>query len=220
MTEVGNRMFSEPGNTQRKGGRLPREERRNQLLAAATEIFVTRGYHAAQMDEISERAGVSKPVLYQHFPGKLDLYIAVQERYLDSLLSGVRNALASTTDNRERIRAAIAAYYEFVDHESEGFRLVFESDIRSEPTVSKRVDETLTACGDEIFRLISEDSGLDAARSRIIAEALVGMSQQTARWWLDADRPITKNEAVDMTVLLAWGGMARVPLQHPGHALQ
>ncbi len=174
---------------------------------------MTRGYHAAGMDEISERAGVSKPVLYQHFPGKLELYLAVLELFLDSLRSGVENALASTTNNRQRIRAAIAAYYDFVDPESEGFRLVFESDIRSEPKVAKRVEDTLEACADAIFDLIFADSGLDAARSRIIAEALVGMSQQTARWWLDADRPISKAEAVDMTVGFAWGGMARVPLQ-------
>jgi AcrR family transcriptional regulator len=219
VTELANRILPVTQGLQRRGARLPREERRNQLLAAASDIFVMRGYHAAGMDEISERAGVSKPVLYQHFPGKLELYLAVLEHYLDSLLTGVRNALNSTEDNRQRISAAIAAYYDFVDDESQGFRLVFESDIRSEPKVAKRVEETLEACADEIFALISQDSGLDAARSRIIAVGLVGVSQQTARWWLDADRPITKAEAVDMTVTLAWGGMARVPRQpHTSHA--
>ena len=72
------------------------------MLAAASEVFVTRGYHAAGMDEISECAGVSKPVLYQHFPSKLKLYLAVLQGYVDNLVSGVRQALRSTTDNRQR----------------------------------------------------------------------------------------------------------------------
>ena len=65
-----------------RGGRLPRRERRAQLLSSALEVFVAQGYHAAAMDDIAERAGVSKPVLYQHFPGKLELYLAL----LDDLL--------------------------------------------------------------------------------------------------------------------------------------
>ena len=60
--------------------RLPRSARRKQLLEAAQEVFVAQGYHAAAMDDIAERAGVSKPVLYQHFPGKLDLYLALLDR--------------------------------------------------------------------------------------------------------------------------------------------
>ena len=91
----------------RRGNRLPRDERRGQLLAAASEVFVDRGYHAAGMDEIADRAGVSKPVLYQHFSSKLELYLAVLQRHVDNLVSGVRQALRTTTDNRQRLRAAV-----------------------------------------------------------------------------------------------------------------
>src|SRR6185295_15563585 len=90
-----------------KGVRLPRTERRAQLLAAAQEVFAANGYHAAAMDDIAERAGVSKPVLYQHFPGKLDLYIALLESHVDTLVSTVQQALASTTDNKQRVRNAV-----------------------------------------------------------------------------------------------------------------
>ncbi|MBP0657182.1 helix-turn-helix transcriptional regulator, partial [Mycobacterium tuberculosis] len=79
------------------------------LLHAASEVFVLRGYHAAGMDEISQVAGVSKPVLYQHFTSKLELYIAVLQNYVDMLVSSVRQALRSTTDNRQRVRAAVQA---------------------------------------------------------------------------------------------------------------
>src|SRR5438445_12847748 len=86
-----------------RGARLPRSARRQQLLAAAQEVFVANGYHAAAMDDIAERAGVSKPVLYQHFPGKLELYVALLDTQAAALTKAVTDALARTTDNRERI---------------------------------------------------------------------------------------------------------------------
>src|SRR5947209_14572895 len=88
-----------------RGPRLPRPARRRQLLGAAQEVFVAQGYHAAAMDEIAERAGVSKPVLYQHFPGKLELYLALLDESVDALTAAVRAALESTTDNKQRVTA-------------------------------------------------------------------------------------------------------------------
>src|SRR5512142_2200918 len=107
--------------------RLPRSARRKQLLAAAQEGFVAQGYHAAAMDVIAERAGVSKPVLYQHFPGKLELYLALLDQHAAELVKRVRVALASTTDNKQRVAASIAAYFDFVASDGEAFRIVFES---------------------------------------------------------------------------------------------
>jgi AcrR family transcriptional regulator len=215
MTDVADRSSSvgSPAGGNRRSARLPRDARRAQLLSAASEIFVARGYHAAGMDEIADCAGVSKPVLYQHFPGKLDLYLAVLQSYVDSLIAGVRQALRSTTDNNRRVRAAVYAFYDFVDNDSQGFRLVFESDLMGDPQVQRSVDQATEACVDAVFDLVSHDSGLDPHRARILAVGLVGASQFTARYWLEADRPISKEEAVDTTVTLAWGGLSRVPLQ-------
>src|ERR671921_2004500 len=109
--------------------RLPRSARRKQLLAAAQQVFVAQGYHAAAMDDIADRAGVSKPVLYQHFPGKLELYLALLDTQAEALGEAVLAALAGTTDNQQRIHGVLRAYFDFVDHESEAFRLVFESDL-------------------------------------------------------------------------------------------
>ena len=86
---------AKPGST-----RLPRPARRQQLLGAARDVFVAHGYHAAAMDEIAERAGVSKPVLYQHFPGKLELYLALLDESIGEMVRTVSEALSSTTDNR------------------------------------------------------------------------------------------------------------------------
>src|SRR5258706_9477581 len=121
-------------------GRLSRSARRAQLLVAARDVFADQGYHAAAMDDIAERAGVSKPVLYQHFPGKLELYLALLDTHCDAMVDRIRNAMEATTDNKERVRGAVRAYFDFVDHESEAFRLVFESDLRNDPAVRERVD--------------------------------------------------------------------------------
>ena len=90
---------------------MPRRERRVQLLESALEVFVAQGYHAAAMDDIADRAGVSKPVLYQHFPGKLDLYLALLDTSCDTIIDSCRVALASTTDNKDRVAATIEVYY-------------------------------------------------------------------------------------------------------------
>src|SRR3954471_19361707 len=92
--------------------RLPRSARRKQLLEAAQEVFVAQGYHAAAMDDIAERAGVSKPVLYQHFPGKLELYLALLDTHCDTLVRKVRDAMAATPDNKQRVAGAMHAYFE------------------------------------------------------------------------------------------------------------
>src|SRR3712207_1181194 len=87
----------------RRTSRLPRGARRMQLLQAAQDVFVAQGFHAAAMDDIADRAGVSKPVLYQHFPGKRELYLALLEQHVDELGERVGAAMGGTDDNRARV---------------------------------------------------------------------------------------------------------------------
>lgn len=182
------------------------------MLVAASEVFVDRGYHAAGMDEIADRAGVSKPILYQHFSSKLELYLAVLERHVENLVSGVRQALRATTDNRRRLRSAVQAFFDFIDHDGQGYRLIFENDNVAEPQVAAQVRVATESCIDAVFDLVSRDSGFGPHRARMIAVGLVGISVDCARYWLDSDRPISKEEAVDGTVQFAWGGLSHVPL--------
>lgn len=201
-----------PSGAARRGNRMPRDERRGQLLIAASEVFVDRGYHAAGMDEIADRAGVSKPVLYQHFSSKLELYLAVLAQHVDSMVSSVRQALRTTTDNRLRVRAAVAAFFEFIEHDGQGYRLIFENDYVTEPQVSSQVKVATEACTDAVFDLISHDSGLEPHRARMIAVGLVSISVDSARYWVDNDRPISKEDAIGGTVQFIWGGLSHVPL--------
>ncbi len=191
--------------------RARRSRRREQLLVAAGEAFAAGGYYATSMDNISRIAGVSKPILYQHFSNKLDLYLAVLQGHIDVLVHNVRHALRSTTDNEQRVRAAVEAYFDFVDDRTQGYRVVFESDVPSEPSVQWRTAQGIEACVDAIFDLVSHNSGLDNHRARTLAVGLVGASQFAAQYWLEAGRPIPKSEAVEATVTLCWGGVSRLP---------
>jgi AcrR family transcriptional regulator len=197
-----------------RGQRLPRQARRKQLLGAAQEIFVAQGYHAAAMDDIAERAGVSKPVLYQHFPGKLELYLALLEEHAAGLTQRVRVALDSTTDNRLRVAASIEAYFDFVDKDGEGFRLVFESDLRNDPTVRERVERMTADCVEAITEVIAHDTGLPTEEARLLSVGLTGLAEIGARWWLSSEDRLEKRRAVELLVTLAWRGISGAPL-HP-----
>lgn len=206
-------MSQDTGTDLLRGGRLPRSARRKQLLAAAQEVFVANGYHAAAMDDIAERAGVSKPVLYQHFPGKLELYLALLDTQTEVLAQTVQDALDTTTDNRERIHAVLSAYFGFVDREGHNgaFRLIFETDLNNEPAVRARVDAVADKTMRAVADTVAADTGLDQARAQLLATALTGAAQVAARWWLDRDRPLSQREAVALLESLLWRGISNFP---------
>ena len=205
-------MTTEAGARPRTG-RMPRSARRAQLLASALDVFVASGYHAAAMDDIAERAGVSKPVLYQHFPSKLELYLALLDNACDSVVGAVRAALASTTDNKERVAATTEAFYAYVSDPGGAFRLVFESDLTSEPAVRERVDRVTLLCADAIAEVIADDTGFPPEASQLLAVALVGMSQVSARFWLQAEGAFPQEQATALISSLAWRGIRGFPRQ-------
>jgi AcrR family transcriptional regulator len=191
---------------------MPRPARRLQLLGAARDVFVAQGYHAAAMDEIAERAGVSKPVLYQHFPGKLELYLALLDESADELVKIMSDALSSTTDNRQRVPATFKAFYDFVAGQGEAFRLVFESDLSNEPAVRARLDRAMFDCADMVSRFIREDAGVSNEEALLLGMALVGMAQVSARYWLSTGRAIPKDVAEQLVARLGWRGISGWPL--------
>lgn len=195
-----------------RGGRMPRRERRAQLLESALGVFVAQGYHAAAMDDIAERAGVSKPVLYQHFPGKLELYLALLDESCDTIVDNCREALTSTTDNKGRVEATIRAFYSYVASDSGAFRLVFESDLTSEPAVAERVDRVTVECAEAIAEVIMADTGLGQEPARLLAVSLVGMAQVSARFWLRDGGTISQDDATALVAALSWRGIGGYPL--------
>jgi AcrR family transcriptional regulator len=192
--------------------RLPRPARRLQLLGAARDVFVAQGYHAAAMDEIAERAGVSKPVLYQHFPGKLELYLALLDESADQLVGTVGAALSSTVENRQRVPATFKAFFDFVAGAGEAFRLVFESDLSNEPLVRARLDRTMKDCADMVSQFIRADTGVSESEAHLLGMSLVGMAQVSARYWLNTGREIPKDAAEQLIARLAWRGISGWPM--------
>lgn len=191
--------------------RLPRDERRAQLLSAALEVFTQAGYHAAAMDEIADRASVSKPVLYQHFPSKLDLYLAVLDLHIDSLVFAIQRAIASTADNSLRVKATIDAYFGFIESEGEAFRLLFESDMSVEPQVRERLNRMTYDCAAAVSAVISIDTGLPKEASMLLAIGIIGNAQITARHWLDRDSTMTRDQASTFVTNLIWRGISGFP---------
>ncbi|MEV4077691.1 TetR/AcrR family transcriptional regulator [Nonomuraea fuscirosea] len=194
-----------------RGTRLPRLARRRQLLSAAQEVFVENGYHAAAMDEIADRAGVSKPVLYQHFPGKLELYLALLDLHAEDMVNRCREALASTQENKLRVQATFSAFFDFVSSQGEAFRLVFESDLRNVAPVRQRVERSLSQCAEMVSELIQEDTGCTSDEAHLLGVGLVGMAEVSARYWVTTHGSIPKDAAEQLMARLAWRGISGFP---------
>jgi AcrR family transcriptional regulator len=194
-----------------KANRLPRDERRAQLLSAALEVFTAAGYHSAAMDEIADRANVSKPVLYQHFPSKLELYLAVLDLHIDSLVFALQKAIAEHRGNADRVKATVEAYFGFIDAEGEAFRLLFESDMNLEPQVRERLNRMTYDCAAAVSAVISIETGLAKEESMMLAVGLIGTVQTTARHWLDRDGKIDRSRATELVMNLIWRGISGFP---------
>jgi AcrR family transcriptional regulator len=163
------------------------------------------------MDEIADRAGVSKPVLYQHFPGKLELYLALLDQSVDELVETVRDALRSTTDNKQRVAATFSAYFEYVESEGQAFRLVFESDLSNEAAVRDRLERGERQCAEMISEMVRQDAGLDDDEGRLLSVGMVGLAQVTARYWLSTRERIPREAAEQLVARLAWRGISGWP---------
>lgn len=203
-------IASEP----KRATRLPRQARRAQLLEAARVVFVREGFHAAAMDDIAEKAGVSKPVLYQHFPSKRELYLALLDTGKEELIEAVSQALSSTENNHERVKATVKAYFSFVNDDSKSYRLIFESDLYNEKAVRQRLQEADEACAIELMQVITQDTAISQEEANLLAYGLIGMAQTAARRWLRTGRSVDNDQAVTLISRLAWQGISSVPLSN------
>jgi AcrR family transcriptional regulator len=186
-------------------------ERRAQLLDVARRVFGTSGFHAVSMETVAKEAGVTKPILYDHFPSKKDLYLALIDADLALLHEDVRRALDSPEGNRERIRASFQAYFDFVDEHAEGFRLLMQETVGAEDEFRERVAEVRDQILAEVAELIVRESKglLDRQHAEIVALALIGMVETVAQ--RDPGGPSEKrHEAVDVLVRLAWRGITEL----------
>jgi AcrR family transcriptional regulator len=188
-------------------------ERREQLLQVARKVFGRRGYHTVTMDAVAKEAGVTKPILYDHFPSKRELYLALLEADLETLAERLKHALEASPGNRERIRASFQAYFDFVDEHAEGFRLLMQEAVGAEREFREMVarfrEDVLAQVTDVIVR--ESKGNLDRREAEDVSLGLIGMAEMAAQHSPGRSKD-ERRKTVDTLVRLAWRGITGLML--------
>lgn len=194
---------------------MPRALRRAQVLRIAQELFTSEGFHHVSMDDIADRAEVSKPVLYRHFPSKLDLYLTVVDARGDELLSAVDAAVATHPpgevrphDARAIVTGVVRAYLDFVDGAGESSALLFESDVRHDLEVRARVERATASVTLRLESVLAEIAGVPPETAALLAPSIAAMAQAAATRRLRVPGAAPARETAVLVSRLAWGGVA------------
>jgi len=155
--------------------RLPADRRREQLLDVALKLFASRGFNATTMEDIADAAGVTKPLLYQHFDSKRALYLELANSVADSLVAAIGKAVADAEGPRQQVAGGFAAYLHLVLTRADAFNLLFGSDVPNDPDLSRAVRGVKSTIAEAVEPLI--DAGLEEDHRRILAYAVVGMAE-------------------------------------------
>jgi AcrR family transcriptional regulator len=162
--------------------RLTADQRRRQLFDVALELFAERGYRATTMDDIAEAAGVTKPLLYQHFSSKRALYLLLAASVAQEMLEAIAEASAAAEGPRQQVEMGFAAYFRLVATREPAFRLLYGRDHGDDEELGlalRRVEDSMAEAIDPLI-----DAGLDDNHRRLLAYAVVGMTEGVSRHWL------------------------------------
>jgi len=186
--------------------RLPAVQRRRQLLDVSLEVFAEHGFHGASMAEVAEAAGVTKPVLYQHFRSKRELYLELLDDVGQRLLEAVQKATAAAGGPRQQVASGFEAYFRFVADNESAFRLLFGGDGReADREFADAVRRVEDAMADAIAVLIDADIGDD--HRRLLAYGVVGLAEATSRHWVLAGRREDVDTLSRRVADLTWAGL-------------
>ncbi|MEJ5997203.1 TetR/AcrR family transcriptional regulator [Corynebacterium sp. H130] len=192
--------------------RMTGKQRREQLVEIGRSVFAEKGFGASSVEEIAARAGVSKPVVYEHFGGKEGLYAVVIDRDMQALEQTITSSLASGS-YRVRIEQAVLALLSFIEEHPDGFQiLVRDMTPGKTRTYSTLLNDTVAQVS-HILGKAFEKSGYEPEFAVLYGQALVGMISGTAQWWLDVREP-SKEVVASHIVNLCWNGLARLE-KHP-----
>jgi AcrR family transcriptional regulator len=176
------------------------------LLEVARELFAAGGFHATSMDEVAEAAGVTKPVLYQHFPSKRALYRELLEDVGRRLLAELTAATATASSGHELVEAGFTAYFGFVIDNQSAFRLLFGASVRNDAEFSEVAEEVLESLAEAVTEMIALD--VPTEQRRVLAHAVVGMAEAVGRRaLLDVRAELNAELLADWTSELAWYGL-------------
>lgn len=189
--------------------RLPAAARRRQLLDVALDAFAGGGFHATSMDDIAAAAGVTKPVLYQHFGSKRSLYLELLEDVGGRLMDAIGKATGNADTPREQVSAGFAAYVSFVAGDENAFRLLFGGGTQRDAAFAAAVAQVEEAIADAVATLI--DAELDESHRRTLAWAIVGAAEGVIRRWIDAGENRQSPAMLSRQLAdLAWRGLRGV----------
>lgn len=190
--------------------KLTAAARRAQLIEVGRAVFAERGYEAASVEEIAERAKVSKPLLYQHFGGKEGLYAVIVDREIEAVVAFIAEAISEGTP-RERVDKAVVAFLSYVRDQREGFAiLTLDAPAATRGgNLSSLLNEVADRVSDVFVRTL-KDAGYSAKGAPIYAHALVGMVTFVGQWWGDQRRPPVDKVASHLSAL-AWMGLRHLP---------
>lgn len=186
--------------------RLPAARRRQQLLDVALEVFGERGFHPTSMNDVAEAAGVTKPVLYQHFGSKRDLYREVLTDVGAHLLDEITKATAAARSPHEQVELGFIAYFRFVAANEAAYRVLFGGGTRRDEEFAAQVAKVEGAIAEAIATLIDVE-GLDGAQRRQLAHGLVGLAEGTSRLWMSEGASQPAEEMARLVAGLAWHGL-------------
>jgi AcrR family transcriptional regulator len=186
--------------------RMSGQQRREQLVDVGRVLFAEKGFEAASIEEIAARAGVSKPVVYEHFGGKEGLYAVVVDREMQALLQRITSALTGG-HRRALVEQAALALLSYIEEETDGFRVL----VRDSPVASAAggFSSLLNEIASQVeYILVREfdDLGLRPELAGMYAQMLVGMVALTGQWWLEERRP-ARDEVAAHLVNLGWNGL-------------
>jgi AcrR family transcriptional regulator len=187
--------------------RLPAARRRVQLLDIALELFAEKGYHQTSMNEIAEAAGVTKPVLYQHFESKEELYLELLREVSAQVQDAVLKGTAEAAGPREQVELGFRAFFRFVGDKPARFGILFAEATRREPEFRQEVARFERAISATIAELIVVE-GFDADHRQLLAYGIVGMAEVTCRQWIEGGIEIFEPDALSAQVAaMAWTGL-------------
>ena len=197
--------------------RMTGPQRREQLLEVGRKLFAEKGFEGTSVEEIAAKAGVSKPVVYEHFGGKEGLYAVVVDREIRTLLDGITDALRAEATSRGLLEAAALALLDYVECSTDGFRIHVRDSPAGQSTGS--FASLISDVASQVEHLLAAEfrsRKLDPKTAPIYAQMLVGMVALTCQWWLDS-RKFKKADVAAHLVNLAWNGLSgleKAPLLH------
>jgi len=184
------------------------KQRREQLLDIGRKLFAERGFEGTSVEEIAATAGVSKPVVYEHFGGKEGLYAVVVDREIQTLLAAMTVTLTTPAKPREILEQAALQLLGYIESSTDGFRIL----VRDSPvtTTSGGFASLISDVAGQVEYILAghlADRGFDPRTAPLYAQMLVGMVALTGQFWLD-HRKTTKEEVAAHLVNLAWNGLS------------